>query len=297
MWTLDPIDGTKGFLRGGQYAVCLALLVDARVELGVIGCPNLPSIPSPSPSSYQSTNTSSTSDGTSANPGLGGTGVLFIAVRGHGTHQLPLLIPTTPPQPPSATATTSGSLLNTHMHMPHLALYELSFLESVEKAHAALDTSARVAARLGVRAGSVRMDSQAKYAALVRGDGGGGVYLRLPVAGGGRGGESGGYEEKIWVRFLRFTGSAKFTCVCVCLCILLVCWFVQDHASGSLLVEEAGGIITDYRGRPLDFGLGRTLGTNYGVVAARKEVYAQVIEAVQAVLAEEATTRRGGEPV
>ena len=49
MWTLDPIDGTKGFLRGGQYAVCLALLVDARVELGVIGCPNLPSIPAPPP--------------------------------------------------------------------------------------------------------------------------------------------------------------------------------------------------------------------------------------------------------
>ncbi|TFY79242.1 hypothetical protein EWM64_g4771, partial [Hericium alpestre] len=40
MWTLDPIDGTKGFLRGEQYAVCLALLVDARVELGIIGCPN-----------------------------------------------------------------------------------------------------------------------------------------------------------------------------------------------------------------------------------------------------------------
>jgi len=77
-------------------------------------------------------------------------------------------------------------------------------------------------------------------------------------------------------------------------CFTLVCVCVQDHATGSLLVEEAGGIITDYRGRPLDFGLGRTLGTNYGVVAARKEVHAQVIEAVQAVLAEEAT-REGGE--
>jgi 3'(2'), 5'-bisphosphate nucleotidase len=87
--------------------------------------------------------------------------------------------------------------------MPRLALHELSFLESVEKAHAALDTNARVAARLGVRAGPMRMDSQAKYAALVRGDGGGGVYLRLPVAGGGRGGNAGGYQEKIWVRALR----------------------------------------------------------------------------------------------
>ena len=26
IWALDPIDGTKGFLRGGQYAVCLALI-------------------------------------------------------------------------------------------------------------------------------------------------------------------------------------------------------------------------------------------------------------------------------
>jgi 3'(2'), 5'-bisphosphate nucleotidase len=67
----------------------------------------------------------------------------------------------------------------------------------------------------------------------------------------------------------------------------------QDHAPGSLLVEEAGGIITDYRGRPLDFGLGRTLGTNFGVVAARKEVHAQVIDAVQAVLAEEAVQGEG----
>ncbi|KAI1782361.1 hypothetical protein LXA43DRAFT_977602 [Ganoderma leucocontextum] len=42
MWALDPIDGMKGFLRSEQYAVCLALLVDTRVEPGVMGCPNLP---------------------------------------------------------------------------------------------------------------------------------------------------------------------------------------------------------------------------------------------------------------
>lgn len=224
MWTLDPIDGTKGFLRGGQYAVCLALLVDARVELGIIGCPNLP--------------TTDTANGDK--------GALFVAVRGHGAHQLPL--------EPSTQQQQRHRLL----HMPRLALHDLSFLESVEKAHAALDTNARVAARLGVRAAPVRMDSQAKYAALARG--GGGVYLRLPVAH--------GYQEKIW-----------------------------DHAPGSLLVEEAGGVISDYRGRALDFGLGRTLGENFGVVAARKEVHAEVIAAVGAVLAEEAVEKEGGESV
>ena len=41
-WTLDPIDGTKGFLRAGQYAIALALIDGGKVRLGVLGCPNLP---------------------------------------------------------------------------------------------------------------------------------------------------------------------------------------------------------------------------------------------------------------
>ena len=41
-WTLDPIDGTKGFLRGDQYAIALGLIDDGEVVLGVLGCPNLP---------------------------------------------------------------------------------------------------------------------------------------------------------------------------------------------------------------------------------------------------------------
>ncbi|MBN2424232.1 MAG: 3'(2'),5'-bisphosphate nucleotidase [Calditrichaceae bacterium] len=40
-WTLDPIDGTKGFLRNQQYAVALALIENGQIILGVLGCPNL----------------------------------------------------------------------------------------------------------------------------------------------------------------------------------------------------------------------------------------------------------------
>ncbi len=40
-WTLDPIDGTKGFLRARQYAVALALIEYGRVRLGALACPNL----------------------------------------------------------------------------------------------------------------------------------------------------------------------------------------------------------------------------------------------------------------
>ncbi|CAG8473732.1 5732_t:CDS:2, partial [Gigaspora rosea] len=42
MWTLDPIDGTMGFIRGEQFCVGLALIIDGDVHLGVLGCPNFP---------------------------------------------------------------------------------------------------------------------------------------------------------------------------------------------------------------------------------------------------------------
>ena len=32
-WVLDPIDGTKGFLRGGQFAIALALIQEGVVTL------------------------------------------------------------------------------------------------------------------------------------------------------------------------------------------------------------------------------------------------------------------------
>lgn len=66
VWALDPIDGTKGFLRGGQYAVCLALLEDGKPVMGVMGTPNLPL-------DYKS---------------RGETGVLFVTSKGKGAFQV-----------------------------------------------------------------------------------------------------------------------------------------------------------------------------------------------------------------
>ena len=48
-----------------------------------------------------------------------------------------------------------------------------------------------------------------------------------------------------------------------------------------MLIEEAGGIISDGRGEPLDFGQGRTLGENFGVVATGKGIHSKIIEAVK----------------
>lgn len=67
MWALDPIDGTKGFLRGEQFAVCLALIVDGQVQVGVMGCPNLP---------------------VDAKNKDGEKGCLFITVKGQGAFQV-----------------------------------------------------------------------------------------------------------------------------------------------------------------------------------------------------------------
>ncbi|KAI0697995.1 3',5'-bisphosphate nucleotidase [Cytidiella melzeri] len=212
-WTLDPIDGTKGFLRGEQYAVCLALVVDSRVELGIIGCPNLP---------------------VSASSPSGDRGCIFIAARGEGAYQLPL--------------SPSDSSKPIRLTIPSFSQERLNLLESVEKAHAKLSFNEKVAQVLGITREPTRMDSQAKYCSLARGDGG--VYLRMPTGT--------GYKEKIW-----------------------------DHAPGSVLVEEAGGVITDSRGQPLDFGLGRTMGENYGFVAAGKEVHSRVLEAVRKAKEEE----------
>ena len=61
----------------------------------------------------------------------------------------------------------------------------------------------------------------------------------------------------------------------------------KDHASGNILIEEAGGIVTDSRGILLDFGLGRTLGENHGIVAAGKDIHAKVISAIIKAKAEE----------
>lgn len=40
-WLVDPLDGTKGFARGGdEYAVCIGLVEDGRALLGAIALPS-----------------------------------------------------------------------------------------------------------------------------------------------------------------------------------------------------------------------------------------------------------------
>ncbi|KAF2452914.1 hypothetical protein BDY21DRAFT_375246 [Lineolata rhizophorae] len=225
VWALDPIDGTKGFLRGGQYAIALALLVDAKPVLGVLACPNLPqdaSAPIPTEHAHEK--------------GEGeGYGVLVSAVAGQGT---------------TVRVLGSGGVAEgkpTKMReVGEAQIGSAVFCESVESGHSSHDHHALITQKLGVTSSPVRMDSQAKYASLAMGLAD--VYLRLPV--------SASYQEKIW-----------------------------DHAAGEIVVKEAGGMVGDVQGRPLDWAQGRTLKENKGVVVAGKGVWDMVISAVKDVLA------------
>ncbi|KAI0835116.1 3',5'-bisphosphate nucleotidase [Hypoxylon sp. FL0890] len=164
IWAIDPIDGTKGFLRGGQYAVCLALMVDGDVKVGVLGCPNLPiDDAAPLTGGMESGQTDE------------GRGVLFSAVLGQGATSRPL---------------TTGALAKAKS-ISMRAITDITaatFCESVEAGHSSHGDQAEIAKLLGITNPSVRMDSQAKYASIARGAGD--IYLRLPV--------SATYQEKIW---------------------------------------------------------------------------------------------------
>ena len=56
---------------------------------------------------------------------------------------------------------------------------------------------------------------------------------------------------------------------------------VWDQAAGSLLIEEAGGRVTDLGGGPLDFATGRRLLRNQGVLASNGLLHVAALEAVQ----------------
>ena len=210
-WTLDPVDGTKGFLRGDQYAVALAYLRDGVVQVGALGCPELADC---------------------VRPDKGGAGSLLVARRTDGTffrslddeaaEWLPLWVSNT-------TDVTCARLLR-----------------SVEKTHTNTSGIGQLVARLGITADPIPMDSQAKYAVLA--SGGGDVILRLLSA------SRPEYREKIW-----------------------------DQAAGSIVVEEAGGRVSDLNGRPLDFSQGRTLAKNRGVLVTNGHLHTVMLEGLKRI--------------
>ncbi|MCP4536882.1 MAG: 3'(2'),5'-bisphosphate nucleotidase [Chloroflexi bacterium] len=205
-WTLDPIDGTKGFLRDDQYAIALALVEHGKVQVAVLGCPAL-SLDMADPDSE--------------------TGVLFVAVRGEGTTMSPL---------------KGGPFVPIHVaEKPDKTRWR--FVESVEASHGNPALQETVAQAVGFTHAPLRIDSQVKYGVVARGDAA--LYLRLPSP------KSPDYREKIW-----------------------------DHAAGSLIVEEAGGCVTDMHGYPLDMASDYRMRNNRGVIVSNGVLHVPVLEAL-----------------
>ncbi len=209
-WTLDPVDGTKGFLRGQHYAIALARIENGRVTHGVMGCPNL---------SRQQTHPLDQPDV---------TGTIFAANLEGGGWMLPANEPDAEPDRVSITPENESQ-------------DRIRICESVEAAHSRQSDTERVLELMGIESDPVRLDSQTKYAVVARGQAD--AYLRMPT---GR-----SYVEKIW-----------------------------DHAAGMLIAQEAGAMVTDITGTPLDFSRGTTLEANRGIVCAVPHLHGRIIEAI-----------------
>ncbi|XP_004485698.1 putative 3'(2'),5'-bisphosphate nucleotidase, mitochondrial isoform X2 [Cicer arietinum] len=76
-WVLDPIDGTRGFLKASKalYVVGLALVVEGEIVIGVMGCPNW----------QEDESEKSSSEIEEGREALPGSGIMMIAHKGYGT--------------------------------------------------------------------------------------------------------------------------------------------------------------------------------------------------------------------
>jgi 3'-phosphoadenosine 5'-phosphosulfate (PAPS) 3'-phosphatase len=59
---------------------------------------------------------------------------------------------------------------------------------------------------------------------------------------------------------------------------------IWDHAAGALVVEEAGGKVTDVYGEALDWTTGRRLERNRGVLATNGRLHEAVVDALAPLL-------------
>ncbi len=206
IWVVDPIDGTKGFLRGEQFAVAIALLINGQPVAAALACPLLPF-----DAGYTDTR----------------QGVIALAIRGQG----------------AILETLNGSRNRPLRVSPLGDIAKARVVESVEAGHTDHGFSAPLLAAAGVGGDPLRMDSQAKYAAVA--DGRAEVYIRNS--------KGSDYREKVW-----------------------------DHAAGALIVEEAGGTVTDLEGKPLDFSKGTHLAANWGILATSGHFHNLLLDAIRA---------------
>lgn len=223
-WILDPNDGTRGFVKMRHYCIALGLMEGGVMRVGVLGCPNLPV-------------SGIVADGGSE------LGSVFHAEQGQGAYMISEKDIDTSSVDPSVVL--KGKRCNvSDVTDPSKA----DFCESFEARHSSHSLSTKIAEILNMNGAPYRLDSQAKYGCIARGDVS--IFLRFPRE---------GYVEKVY-----------------------------DSAPAVIVVEEAGGRVTDGRGQPLDFSKGRYMDNDDGIVATNGVMHDTIIEAVQAAIKQKA---------
>ncbi len=210
-WVLDPVDGTKGFLRGGQYAISLAYVEENRLKIGFLACPRL-----------QLLNLL----------GEGAQGCIFYAEAGKG-----------------AWVVRMNGDINEGVNIKVSAcsdFKEARLLRSYEDSHTDKDKNERFKSVLGISK-EVTMDSQVKYGLLACGEGE--LILRFPPP------DNPGYREKIW-----------------------------DIAGGAIILEEAGGRVTDLYGNEFVYEPSSYFSNRIGVFASNGLLHTQGLEALKEIV-------------
>lgn len=138
-WCIDPIDGTKGFLRREQYAVAIGVLKAGQPWAGVLVCPNLPvDLAQPA----------------------GPRGLMFVAAKNRGC---------------TVEALDGGAARPARVSR-FTDPRQWRVLGSVESAHGDPQLVQDLIARAGIGGGFVRYDSQVKYGVVAMGAAE--IYLR-----------------------------------------------------------------------------------------------------------------------
>jgi 3'-phosphoadenosine 5'-phosphosulfate (PAPS) 3'-phosphatase len=254
VWALDPIDGTKGFIKGLHYCISIILLDKGIPQLSITGCPNLnlynvlenphkstvidigenvtiDSKTSPTIATHAIAAASSSAPILLPPFPIFDNGSVFYSVTGKGAYARAL----TMPLDQSVRVRVSDNC----------KLNESTLVEATETQKHDHHLTRNVANIVRMTSDYIRLHSQVKY--MIVGAGAADATIRFPPR---------AYVEKVW-----------------------------DHAPGAHFVKEAGGKVTDLNGLEIEWNLGRDLHENVrGIVASNGKIHSKLLYAIQTAL-------------
>ena len=126
----------------------------------------------------------------------------------------------------------------------HVSQTTRRLVDTRESSHSDVEAHRQIAQQMGLITEPIEIIGQAKHGVLARGEAA--VYMNLLKPG------KEDYRETIW-----------------------------DYAAAVIVVEEAGGVVTDVDGQTLDFSQGKKLTHNRGILATNGEFHAQLLRYIR----------------